>query len=190
MAMRAEIDRPFESRWPMTGAALAALEADEAYISKQVVVNAGYVSGHLDGESDAPTFMPNVVGQQLLRRLTTIPSVLAQAIVVDEPDCVVIGRRVTVREPDGTTSRYEVVIPGEGDVVSGRIGADSPFGAALVGHRTGDAVTIVAPAGSWTATVARSRSKRATPARFLHQLSLAIPWRAEFRTMVAHSGRE
>lgn len=154
MAMRAEADRSFEDRgWPMTRQALAALEADEAHLSREALAKAGYVSGHLDGERDAPTLIPNVVGQQLLRRLTTIRSVLAQAIVVDEPDCVVIGRRVTVCEPDGTTSRYEVVIPGDGDVASGRIGADSPVGAALVGHRIGDAVTIAAPAGSWTATV-------------------------------------
>lgn len=87
--------------------------------------------------------------------MTTIRSVLAQAIVIDEPDCVVIGRRVTLAEADGTTSRYEVVIPGEGDAASGRIGADSPVGAALIGHRIGDVVSIAAPAGSWTATITK-----------------------------------
>ena len=51
-----------------------------------------------------------------------------------------------------------VVIPGEGDVVNGCIGADSPVGAALIGRRIGDAVTIAAPAGSWTATVTKSSS--------------------------------
>ena len=80
---------------------------------------------------------------------------LARATVIDEPDCVLIGRRVTLAEADGTTSRYEVVIPGEGDLVSGRIGADSPVGAALIGHCIGDVVTIAAPAGSWTATVTK-----------------------------------
>lgn len=66
MAMRAPLERSVEaSGWPMTRQAKSALEADEARISREVVAESGYVSGHLDGEVDAPTFMPNVVGQQL-----------------------------------------------------------------------------------------------------------------------------
>ena len=72
IAMRAEVERSFEtSGWPMTRQAWSALEAATAHMSGEFVAKSGYVSGHLDGEDDAPTFMPNVVGQQLLRRLTT-----------------------------------------------------------------------------------------------------------------------
>ncbi|MDQ2689617.1 MAG: GreA/GreB family elongation factor [Chloroflexota bacterium] len=33
--------------------------------------------------------------------------------------------------------------------------ADSPVGAALLGRRVGDAVTIRAPSGAWTATITK-----------------------------------
>jgi transcription elongation GreA/GreB family factor len=153
MAMLAE-HRSFEGRgWPMTREALAALEATEADLSREATAVTGRVRGQVQGERGAPTPMPNVEGQQLLRRLATVRSVLAQATVVSDPGCVVIGRWATVRENDGTTARYEVVIPGDGDVASNRVGADSPVGAALTGRRLGETVTIAAPAGSWTVTV-------------------------------------
>ena len=154
MAIPAEVDRSFERRgWPMTPEALAALEADEAGLSREAPAAAVLVLGQEAGEQGDPTPMPNVEGQQLLRRLATVRSVLAQATVMDDPACVVIGRWVTVREDDGTTARYEVVIPGDGDVGSNRVGADSPVGAALIGRRLGETVTITAPAGFWTVTL-------------------------------------
>jgi transcription elongation GreA/GreB family factor len=62
---------------------------------------------------------------------------------------------VTLEERDGATSTYALVIPGEGDPRGGLISVDSPVGTALLGRRVGEAVTIQAPAGSWTATISR-----------------------------------
>jgi transcription elongation GreA/GreB family factor len=140
-------------QWPMTREAWDRLDADAARLAAQVVANDGYVTGHLDGDAEAPTFIPNVIGQQLLRQLDTVRDVLARGVVVEDPDVTVIGRRVTLTEGDGATSTYTLVIPGEGNPRNGLVSVDSPVGSALLGRRIGEAVSIQAPAGSWSATV-------------------------------------
>lgn len=139
--------------WPITREARERLEDEAARRTRDLAATNGYVTGHLDGESDAPTFLPNVAGQQLVRQLVNIRAVLENATIVEDDGVAVIGREVTVRQPDGLTSRYELVIPGEGDIAAGLVSADSPVGAALVGRRVGDLVEVSAPAGAWTATV-------------------------------------
>ncbi len=141
--------------WPMTPEAWKALDADAVWLTAKVVEKDGYVTGRLDGETDAPTFVPNIIGQQLLRQLTNVRQVLERAVVVDDADVAVIGRRVTLVEADGSTSVYSLVIPGEGDPRNLLVSADSPVGAALLGRRVGDAVTIQAPAGAWTAPISK-----------------------------------
>ncbi len=140
-------------QWPMTREAWERLDADAARLGAQVLANDGYVTGHLDGDDEAPTFIPNVIGQQLLRQLDNVREVLARGVVVDDPDVAVIGRRVTLTEADGATSTYALVIPGEGDPRNGLVSVDSPVGSALLGRRIGDDATIQAPAGSWSARV-------------------------------------
>jgi hypothetical protein len=142
-----------ERQWPMTREAWETLDADCTRLTAEVVANDGYITGRLDGETDAPTFIPNIVGQQLLHQLTGVREVLERSVVIDDPTLVVIGRRVTLEEADGGTSTYAVVIPGDGDPRNGFVSGDSPVGAALLGRRIGEAVTIEAPAGSWSATI-------------------------------------
>jgi hypothetical protein len=149
-------DRAWKAReWPMTRQAWEALDADATQLTAQVAANDGYITGRLDGETDAPTFVPNIVGQQLLHQLTTVRDVLERAVVIDDPTLAVIGRRVTLEEADGATSTYALVIPGDGDPRNGFVSVDSPVGSALLGRRIGEEVTIQAPAGSWTATITR-----------------------------------
>ena len=87
------------------------------------------------------------------RRIDTIRYVLETGSIVDELDVAVIGRRVTWREPDGSTVTASLVIPGDGDPRQGWISVDSPLGAALVGAAPGDHVTVHAPAGDRLVTV-------------------------------------
>jgi len=63
-------------------------------------------------------------------------------------DCIGLGSRVVLYE-DETESEitYELVLPDDGDVPSGRISIASPIGKGLVGHRDGDEVTIRIPSG-------------------------------------------
>ena len=139
-------------RWLMTREAWTALDADAARLADEAQRRDGYVTGRLDGEPDAPTFVPNIAGQQLRRQLTTLREVLAEAVVVDEPGLAVIGRRVTLDDGDQRTG-YSLVAPGAGDPEQGWISAESPVGQAMLGARIGEEVTIQAPAGSWTARV-------------------------------------
>lgn len=142
-------------QWPMTREAWDALDADFFRLTAQVAANDGYITGRLDGENDAPSFVPNIVGQQLLRQLNTVRDVLDRGVVVDDPAVAVIGRRVTLEEADGATSTYALVIPGDGDPRNGFVSVDSPVGSALVGRHIGEEVVIQAPAGSWSATISR-----------------------------------
>lgn len=157
MAIAAALNgRGWDARtWPMTPEALGALEADAARLAAQTIASDGYVTGHLDGEADSPRFVPNILGQQLLRQLTNAREVLASAVVVNDPAVAVIGRRVTLVEPDGAASTYVLGTPGDGDLRNRRVSVDSPVGSAILGRRVGERVTVVAPAGSWTASVAR-----------------------------------
>jgi transcription elongation GreA/GreB family factor len=98
----------------------------------------------------SPTRRPD---RDLGRRIDTIRYVLETGSIVDELDVAVIGRRVTWREPDGSTVTASLVIPGDGDPRQGWISVDSPLGAALVGAAPGDHVTVHAPAGDRLVTV-------------------------------------
>lgn len=154
VALSAEHGRERSRAWPMTRQAWEALDADTARLGAEVLDKDGYASGRLDGDVDAPTFIPNVAGQQALRQLTTARQVLGVAVVVEDPGLAVIGRRVILEDAEGSTSTVELAIPGDGDPRRGRVSADSPVGAAILGRRVGETVTIQAPAGSWSATIA------------------------------------
>ena len=58
-----------------------------------------------------------------------------------------------LRGDDGSRVTYALVAPGEGAPSQGRISADSPLGAAILGRRAGDTVEIDAPAGRRRVTV-------------------------------------
>jgi hypothetical protein len=140
--------------WLMTREAFDMLEADALRLSQELARTNGYVSGHMSGEPDAPVFVPNIGGQQLLRQYDSIRDVLSSALIVDEADIAVIGRRLTLEDDDGA-AEYALVIPGDGDPANGWISADSPVGRAVLGRRVGERVTIQAPAGARKAKITR-----------------------------------
>ena len=80
-------------------------------------------------------------------RLGRVRAILADGTIDDRADRAVIGRRVAVREADGARPTFALVIPGDGDPAFGWISADCPVGAALLGARAGEFVTVHAPAG-------------------------------------------
>jgi transcription elongation factor GreA len=85
---------------------------------------------------------------QATKRLAQLREIHDAAESVDEPGVAVIGRRVSLREDDGTAVTYAIVLPGDGDPDQGWVSAESPLGRALLGSRAGDLVTVVAPAGA------------------------------------------
>jgi transcription elongation factor GreA len=62
-------------------------------------------------------------------------------------DVVVVGSVVEI-EDDGEKLKYEIVGSDEADPLAGRISLDSPIGAALIGKKAGESVSVKTPAGT------------------------------------------
>jgi transcription elongation GreA/GreB family factor len=132
-----------EQRWPMTGEAwftlvdeLGRLRADVASLAEEAA----------DGVVDLAVI-------KAARRLGMLSSVLDAAVRIHESEQAVIGRRVTLLEPEGESVSYRLVFPGDGDPAQGCISADSPLGSAILGCVPGDRVEVTAPAGRRLVTV-------------------------------------
>lgn len=84
-------------------------------------------------------------------RITELEGLILHAIVVDESEVdhskVSIGSIVKV-EKHGKEVEYTIVGSNEVDFWSGKISDQSPIGAALIGAREGDTVTVETPDGT------------------------------------------
>ena len=58
-----------------------------------------------------------------------------------------IGSTVVLETKNGKQKTFEIVGPHETDPARGRISHMSPLGVALIGHKKGDAVSLVTPVG-------------------------------------------
>lgn len=86
-------------------------------------------------------------------RIREIEHLLRRAQVIDKTpnDGVVkLGSQVTLVDEDGHTERWTLVSPAEANTMNAKISTDSPVGAALLGKRAGEAVTVSAPGGDTT----------------------------------------
>jgi len=70
-----------------------------------------------------------------------------------EPDRVVFGTTVTVREAGGTEKKYRIVGIDESDPTRGWVSWISPLARALVGKRQGELARVKLPAGEELRTV-------------------------------------
>lgn len=148
------VARSTARRWSMTSDALDSLRTNAERLAEEVDRTGGHVSARLTGEpDDAPTLVPNVDVQHLVRLLQGVRSALALARVETDARLAVIGRRVTLEASDGSRRSYALVIPGHGDPAKGWVSADSPVGQAIYGRGAGDEVRVDAPNGPWRATV-------------------------------------
>ena len=66
---------------------------------------------------------------------------------------VEMGMRVCVRDGEGYESCWTIVGPAEANTRQGKISNESPIGAALIGKRVGDQITVHAPAGTLAYTI-------------------------------------
>ena len=87
----------------------------------------------------------------LERRITILRSRLQNSVLIDEraaaaSDAVEIGSTVQIADETGDTMEVEISSVGG-------VSPESPLGKALLGARVGDEGEIVAPRGSWRATV-------------------------------------
>jgi transcription elongation factor GreA len=91
-------------------------------------------------------------------RIATIEAQLKNAEVIEHQngDKVRIGSTVVISGPDGKET-FTIVGSAEAAPREGRISNESPVGVALMGHKKGDEVTVVAPAGPVTYTLVSIR---------------------------------
>ncbi len=84
-------------------------------------------------------------------RVSEIRQILSVATVVEAGSAhdltVSIGTTVELRDERGATSTFTIVGTTETNSLEHKISNESPVGAALVGHREGDEVEVVAPSG-------------------------------------------
>lgn len=73
----------------------------------------------------------------------------AEIIVVHQSNAVDIGSTVLIKKiADNAENRFIIVGSEESDVASGKISYQSPLGAALLGKKAGEKVTVNTPRGS------------------------------------------
>ncbi|MDO4618275.1 MAG: transcription elongation factor GreA [Clostridia bacterium] len=85
-------------------------------------------------------------------RINTIVNMLKYARVIDDSeigaDIVGIGVTVVIKEVgEDDEETYQIVTTTEADPINNKISQESPVGAALMGHKTGDTVSVESPAG-------------------------------------------
>lgn len=91
---------------------------------------------------------------KLYSKIAELKDLIENAEIVDNleqdapKDTVTLGSIVRVRDlEDGFEDSFEIVGSQEANPKEGRISDDSPVGKGLHGHRAGETVTILAPAG-------------------------------------------
>ncbi|MBR0162804.1 MAG: transcription elongation factor GreA [Oscillospiraceae bacterium] len=91
---------------------------------------------------------------KLYSKIAEYKDLIEHAEIVDNvdhnlpKDAVTLGSKVTVKDlDDDFEEEYEIVGSQEANPREGRISDDSPVGKGLIGHRAGDAVTVVTPFG-------------------------------------------
>jgi transcription elongation factor GreA len=82
-------------------------------------------------------------------RIMTLEQMIKHAAVIDQNghhEMVELGSHIVV-EAEGERESYTIVGSAEASPAEGRISNESPVGRALLGHRAGDVVRAVVPAG-------------------------------------------
>ena len=84
-------------------------------------------------------------------RINEIRQILSVATVVEAGSAhdltVSIGTTVELKDEKGKTSTFTIVGTTETNSLEHKISNESPVGSALVGHREGDEIEVVAPSG-------------------------------------------
>jgi transcription elongation GreA/GreB family factor len=95
---------------------------------------------------------------QLRSRIGELESVLEDSPMAapqSTEDVVTLGRWVTVRDEAGSEHSFIVVAPIENDAAKGYISFESPVGAALMGRRPGETVSVLVPRGERRVSILR-----------------------------------
>ena len=108
---------------------LSAKKEDAAAIAQLVVINRDlrYVAARLENA-------------QVVRKMDTKPD--------GDAEQVLFGATVTVEDEGGASHTYEIVGEDEADIKANKVSWVSPLAKALIGHKIGESVLWVRPAGN------------------------------------------
>lgn len=144
----------------------ARLEAELEYLTtverKQIAERIA-AAKELGDISESGEYEDAKKAQALLEgRIRELKHLLSRAEVIDEDQAsngeVRVGSSVTVRfEDDGTEETWTIVGSAEANPRQGRISNESPLGAALLGKRTRNKVTVHTPSGVMKLTILKVR---------------------------------
>ena len=117
-------------------------------VADKIKVARGYGDLSENAEYDAAKEEQAVVEA----RIADLEATLKVARVIDDSglsgDTVSIGMNVTIQEEGEEPESYDITGSTEADMNLNRISDESPVGAALIGHKPGDAVDVTLPNGS------------------------------------------
>ena len=84
-------------------------------------------------------------------RIAQLEAMLKHARVIDNDDLslehVSVGTHVKIEDEDGEVEEYDITGSTEADPLNGKISDESPVGAALMGQKVGQTVTVSLPNG-------------------------------------------
>ena len=84
-------------------------------------------------------------------RIQTLGDMIGNVVIIEEDggdrDSVVVGAKVTVRNPQGKPATYTITGSAESDPAQGRISNVSPIGKSLLGKRVGEIAEVNVPSG-------------------------------------------
>ncbi len=118
-----------------------------AEIAEKIKVARGYGDLSENAEYDAAKDEQGHLEQRILE----LEATLKNAKIIERSSMtkgtVAVGTTVIVEDANGKESTYSIVGSTEFDPLHGKISDDSPVGAALKGHKTGETVTVELPNG-------------------------------------------
>lgn len=85
-------------------------------------------------------------------RIQQIEAMLRRAVIIENAATgrIGLGSRVTLIEEGANTEEvFSIVGPAEADPANGKVSNESPLGRALLGHQSGESVTVETPEGKF-----------------------------------------
>lgn len=128
---------------------LAELKERRGEISEKIAAARDYGDLSENAEYDAAREEQGIVESRVLE----IEDILSNFEIIKPSKGGTVRIGSTVELKNGKTVTYTIVGPVEADPLEGKISNESPIGAALMGKKEGDSVTIKTPKGEVTYSV-------------------------------------
>ncbi|MDR2665753.1 MAG: transcription elongation factor GreA [Oscillospiraceae bacterium] len=145
-----------ETRFKMSEERLAELKEELTYLQtvreKEVAEQIKEARSFGDLSENSEYDAAKAEQGKLYSRMAEIKNLIENAEIIqlaDDTGTVALGNRVVVRDVElRSRDVFQLVGSQEADPASGKISDESPLGRALIGRKTGETVSVEAPAGT------------------------------------------